>query len=234
MWTSMISRMKCSKPPRRRSADLVSLGSVRVDLLEENLDEVESADEDQDLNINSQTRGPPKITQSQLEDWRRADKIKQLTGGVLMTESKLQPNYVQKKGQSLLQQADSIKKTENLKRFKDLDELNKVSAEQEQLIYQQKLEIKALKEDLGQAFKDLSEKDLIIKRLESRSTGLVTDQDKALQKMKKLEAKNESFKTTNMELRKKLQNMERMSKGKRLNYGSVLTSLRFQQVVHPP
>lgn len=57
---------------------------------------------------------------------------------------------------------------------------------------------------MGQAFKDLSEKDLIIKRLESRSTGLVTDQDKALQKMKKLEAKNESFKTTNMELRKKL------------------------------
>ena len=44
-----------------------------------------------------------KITESQLEDQRRADKIKQLTGGVLMTESKIEPNYVKKKGNSLLE-----------------------------------------------------------------------------------------------------------------------------------
>ena len=135
-----------------------------------------------------------------------------------MTESKIDPKYVQKKGQSLLQQADGIKKSEKIQRFKDLDELNKVSAEQEQLIYQQKLEIKALKEDLNQAFKDLSEKDVLIKRLESRATNLTSDQENFVQKMKKLEDKNEKFKSTNMELRKKLQDMERVSKGSNKQY----------------
>lgn len=158
------------------------------------------------------------MTESEIQDQKRAEKIKQLTGGVLLTESKIEPNYVKKKGTNLLQQADSIKKKENMQRLKDLDELNKVSSEQEQLIYQQKLEIKALNEDLSQAFKDLAEKDSIIKRLESRATNLTTDQDKSLQKMKKLEDKNEKFKQTNMELRKKLQDMERMSKGSNKQY----------------
>lgn len=203
------------EPTRKQEDRFGKLHGLKdiLQVLDQGLDEVESDEEDQGLNINNQIRNPPKITQSQIDDQLRADKIKQLTGGVLMTESKLQPNYVQNKGQSLLHQADSLKKKENIRRFKDLDELNKVSSEQEQLIYQQKLEIKALKEDLNQSFKDLAEKDIIIKRLESRATTLTSDQDDFLKKMKKLEGKNETFKTTNMELRKKLQDLDRISKG---------------------
>lgn len=59
------------------------------------------------------------------------------------------------------------------------------------MIYQQKLEIKALKEDLEQAHKDLLEKDNHIKKYEMRATSLNTDQEKHLEKNKKLEAKIE-------------------------------------------
>lgn len=52
-----------------------------------------------------------------------------MTGGLLLTESKVEPKYIEKKGKSLLRQADEIKKKEGVKRLKDLDELNKVSAE---------------------------------------------------------------------------------------------------------
>ena len=130
-----------------------------------------------------------------------------------MTESKAQPDYVQKKGSNLLKQVDNIKKKDTVKRLKDLDELNKVSSEQEQLIYQQKLEIKALKEDLEQSVKDLSEKDQIIKKLESRATNLSTDQESYLDKVKKMEEKSEQLKKDNMELRKQLADTDKLNKG---------------------
>lgn len=42
------------------------------------------------------------MTESEIADQARADKVKSLTGGLLLTESKVEPKYVEKKGKNLL------------------------------------------------------------------------------------------------------------------------------------
>jgi chromosome segregation ATPase len=81
------------------------------------------------------------------------------------------------------------------------------------LIYEQKLKIQALEEDLKIAFDDSSEKDKLITRLEAHNKALNKDNKEYMGKIKKLTDKNESFKSTNMELRRRLQDVERQKQG---------------------
>lgn len=74
--------------------------------------------------------------------------------------------------------------------------------------------MKALKEDLEQAHKDLHEKETIIKKFEMRATSLSTDQEKHLEKARKLEAKVEQLKAANMDLRKQIADTDKANQGK--------------------
>lgn len=88
----------------------------------------------------------------------------------------------------------------------------------EDLIHKQRLEIDSLKSDLERAFDELAHKDKQLEKLEERGSSLTTEIETYMKQMTKINEKNAEYKKTNMELRRKLQEVEASKKGTEIQH----------------